>query len=633
MLQRRWLSKIGIKLATGFIVLLLMLASLALHSSMTGRAALAEGIGLASEAIAESLANSVDRVLYLRSHEVLTVMNGYEVMNEVNDSNAAFDAMEDPEEHIDAVDDEWISASVDAIPESMETVIENNLSVLLKSQLVAHYLEDHGIAIFGQVIVTNKYGAIIAATHPPIDYRQSDQAWWQDAWGGDVLYYSDIKYDDASEMYGVCTCVPIVDDYDEVIGIARATINILAIAKEIELTALGYETSELKITTSDGMLIFSSRAYVMLQNVSSSAYFELAKAERGHFIEKEGESNRLFSYVVSTGHMEYEGNDWLVFLSHSEDEVLGPATELQASILAVAALSIALGAIIAIAVSRSISVPMAALESATREMAKGNLDQRIPISRKDEFGRLAESFNEMASELSMLYSGLDELVKERTKDLEAANKKLSVLGSITRHDALNQIVVQKGWLGMAMKASEDPVLKDYLRKMEISTDNLVQFLRFTSDYEEVGINKPEWMKVQDAYEAAAVGLDLTHIDVSTRLEGVEVFADPMFPKVLHNLIANSLKHGQKVSKVSISYSEGADGLTIVVNDNGIGVPQDQKGHLFDKEHASGRQSHGLFLTAEILRMTQISIRETGTPGEGARFELLVPKGSYRLTTD
>ncbi|MCJ2533433.1 MAG: HAMP domain-containing protein, partial [Candidatus Thermoplasmatota archaeon] len=501
-IQRRLFSKIGIKLAVGFITLLLMLASLATYSSVTGRAALADGIGLASEAIAESLSSSIDRVLYLRGHEVLTVVHGYGVANDVSNSNAVFDAMEDPQAYMDQIDEDWSSAPMDVIPQSMEVVLETNASLILKSLLVTHYLEEHGIAFFGEVILTNKYGAIVAATHRPVDYRQSDEAWWQETWGEGTLHYSDILYDEASGVRGICVCLPVKDEAQEVIGVARAMINILAVAKDIELTALGYETSELKITTSDGRLIFSSRAYVMLQNVSSSSFFELATDQRGHFIANEGEADRLFSYVMSTGYLEYEGNEWLVFLSHSEDEVLGPATELQTRILTVAVLAIALGAVISIALSRSITNPIAVLENATQRMAKGELNQRITISKKDELGRLAKSFNEMASELGLLYSGLDRKVKERTEDLENVNKKLGVLSSITRHDALNQMTIQKGWLGMAMESSKDSVVSDYLSKVEATTDNLVSFFQFTSQYEEVGINKPQWVEVREAFVSA-----------------------------------------------------------------------------------------------------------------------------------
>jgi signal transduction histidine kinase len=611
-----------------------MLASLALYSSARGRATLSEGVGLASEAIAESLSSSMDMLTQLRSHEVLTVVGCDCVIDGVSDSNAAFDAMGDPETYIDEIDENWTSVPMDDIPESMETILEGNISLMLRSQLVEHYSTEHGITVFGEVIITNKYGAIIAATHRPSDYRQDDETWWQNAFTGESeLYHSDIEYDEGSSVYGICACIPMKDDAGVVIGVARAMINILAIANDIEHVSLGYETSELKITTSDGRLIFSSRAYIMLQNVSTSPFFEHATDMRGHFVEREGETNRLFSYVVSSGYHDYEGAKWLVFLSHSEDEVLGPATEMQIRVLTAATLALILGAVISLALSRSITGPIAALEKATRGMAKGEIDQRIPISRRDELGRLAESFNEMAAELNLLYTGLDNLVKERTKELEIANNKLSVLGSITRHDALNQIVVQKGWLGMAMEVSEDPVMTDYLRKVETATDNLVSFLKFTSEYEEIGVNKPEWANVQETLSSAIIGVDLTRVNLSNSLGSVEILVDPMFPKVLHNLIANSLKHGQKVTTISLSSSEGRDGLTIVVEDDGIGVAEDNKGLIFQREHMSGRRSHGLFLTAEILRMTDISIQETGTPGKGARFEMLVPRGSYRLIAD
>jgi len=39
---------------------------------------------------------------------------------------------------------------------------------------------------------------------------------------------------------------------------------------------------------------------------------------------------------------------------------------------------------------------------------------------------------------------------------------------------------------------------------------------------------------------------------------------------------------------------------------------------------------GLFLSREILAITGITITETGKPGTGARFEILVPKGAWRL---
>ena len=41
---------------------------------------------------------------------------------------------------------------------------------------------------------------------------------------------------------------------------------------------------------------------------------------------------------------------------------------------------------------------------------------------------------------------------------------------------------------------------------------------------------------------------------------------------------------------------------------------------------------GLFLSREILSITDITIRETGEPGKGARFEINVPREKYRIRT-
>ncbi len=605
-----------------------MLASLALYSTVSGRDALAEGVGTASEAIAESLARSMDMLLYLKGHELMTVIGESMVVNAVAASNVEFDAMADAEAYIDQVDDEWTSTPLDVVPDSMVEILGSSISEMLRRTLIEHYLTEHGFEIFANVVITNKYGAVMAVTARVDDFRQNDETWWHSAQETELLI-TDVQRDIGTGIYGPWICVPVLDVSGEVIGVAMAVTNVLLIAKDIELTALGYETSELKITTPDGRLIFSSRAYVMLQNVSSTAFFTHVEGERGHFIEKEGEDNRLFSYVTSLGYREYEGHGWMVFLSHSEREVLGPATTLQTRILTVAVLAILLGGLISVAISRSITRPISDLEAAARGMARGELNRRLSTARRDEFGRLAKSFNEMAGDLEKMYTGLDKLVKERTKDLEKVNEKLKVLSSITRHDALNQVSIQKGWLGMAIELSKDPEVNEYLSKVEMTTDTLASFIQFTSEYEEVGAQKPQWQSLDEALVTATAGLDLGGVGLKASTGGVEILADPMFPKVIHNIVNNSLKHGKKLTSISLSCSEGPGLLTIVIEDDGRGVPAEEKELIFKREHPSGRKSHGMFLAAEILWMTGMAIRENGVEGEGARFEITVPEGNYR----
>ncbi|MDD1719552.1 MAG: ATP-binding protein, partial [Methanoregulaceae archaeon] len=65
-------------------------------------------------------------------------------------------------------------------------------------------------------------------------------------------------------------------------------------------------------------------------------------------------------------------------------------------------------------------------------------------------------------------------------------------------------------------------------------------------------------------------------------------------------------------------------------DDGPGISEDFKGKIFERRF-EGKRGMGLFLAREILSITNITLRETGEPGKGARFEIIVPKGSYRFS--
>ena len=78
------------------------------------------------------------------------------------------------------------------------------------------------------------------------------------------------------------------------------------------------------------------------------------------------------------------------------------------------------------------------------------------------------------------------------------------------------------------------------------------------------------------------------------------------------------------------YRESGSGVIIVFEDNGIGIPANQKEAIFNRK-AFRDTGLGLFLVREILTLTGITISETGIPGHGARFEIRVPKKMAKLT--
>jgi PAS domain S-box-containing protein len=236
-------------------------------------------------------------------------------------------------------------------------------------------------------------------------------------------------------------------------------------------------------------------------------------------------------------------------------------------------------------------------------------------------------------ELKTMYEELEARVLERTADLkkaqdayQQANRQLSLLSSITRHDISNQISIIIGNLWIAKKKSDNPEMKKFILKLESATNQIKEQIEFTRIYQDLGTHEAQWQEPDDILRQVSVP---DYITLHTNLNGILVYADPMLGKVFSNLLDNSIRHGQRVTEISVSSKETGEGLTIVWEDNGTGVALDEKERIF--VHGVGKNTgFGLFLVREILAITGMTIRETGEPGKGARFEIMVPKGEYRI---
>jgi signal transduction histidine kinase len=70
-------------------------------------------------------------------------------------------------------------------------------------------------------------------------------------------------------------------------------------------------------------------------------------------------------------------------------------------------------------------------------------------------------------------------------------------------------------------------------------------------------------------------------------------------------------------------------MMLVCEDTGEGVPEEFKEAIFKRQYFK-HTGFGLFLSREILGITGLSIRETGEPGKGARFEITIPPGYFHI---
>jgi PAS domain S-box-containing protein len=213
--------------------------------------------------------------------------------------------------------------------------------------------------------------------------------------------------------------------------------------------------------------------------------------------------------------------------------------------------------------------------------------------------------------------------------LAQTNDKLNLLNSITRHDILNQLTVILGYLEIMKMKFPDPALQDILEKENLAANNIRTQILFTKDYQDIGVQSPQWFEIGKVISSVAANLPLSHVSLGIHLDRIELYADPLLEKVFYTLMENTLRHGKNVTTIEFSYKTMDDGLVVIYEDNGGGIPAEHKEAIFERRFFQ-HTGFGLFLSRTILAITGMTIRETGVFGEGARFEISVPKGGFRV---
>jgi len=208
------------------------------------------------------------------------------------------------------------------------------------------------------------------------------------------------------------------------------------------------------------------------------------------------------------------------------------------------------------------------------------------------------------------------------KYLQQATTRLAFLNSITSQDILNELTELSGNL------ERDGQQTDIARVKEVVA-RINRQIKFIKEYQDIGASPPEWQNVPDTIMRARVGVNLGRVTVAVEMKNVDVFADRLLEKAFYYMIDNALKHGgDKLSRIRFSDRTLENKLIIVCEDDGVGIPVEKKGALFPETYGR-HEGYGLFFVKEILATTGISIRETGIPGKGARFEIHVPYGAHR----
>jgi sensor domain CHASE-containing protein/two-component sensor histidine kinase len=246
--------------------------------------------------------------------------------------------------------------------------------------------------------------------------------------------------------------------------------------------------------------------------------------------------------------------------------------------------------------------------------SKEDPSERISIEGKDEISNLASEINRMLTTL-----------EHAQNKLQMLNEKLGFVGSLTRHDVRNKLAVISNNVYLAKeRLIGDPSALEYLADIELAIENAKKIFDFATTYEQLGMEKLSKVDVEKSVKEASMMLDLDNVTLVNDCHGLVVRADSLLMQLFYNLIDNTLRHGKNVTQIRAYYEEKKDHLKLIYEDNGVGIPEEEKELIFNEGYGKGT-GYGLYLIKKICENYGWVIKETGRPGKGAQFIMTIPK--------
>lgn len=272
--------------------------------------------------------------------------------------------------------------------------------------------------------------------------------------------------------------------------------------------------------------------------------------------------------------------------------------------------------------------PLKELSSAIEEIGGNDLSNRVEIQgRQDEIGRLARSFNHMMDKVSASF--------ER-------QKRFSASAAHELKTPLATILVNLEVLELDGKTSPDRMEK-VLTIVKANTERMIRLvedlMRLTSDKdhemeEEVELSEVFTITLDELSplirkKDLTVSIENTP-DISLTGSRVRLY------RVMSNLLENAAKYNREHGSISIVTGRDDNGVTVKIEDTGIGIPEEALPHIFEpfyrvdqsRSRAVGGAGLGLPLVKDIVEKHGGEVTVKSAAGEGTTFILRFP-ASYR----
>jgi two-component system, NtrC family, sensor kinase len=296
--------------------------------------------------------------------------------------------------------------------------------------------------------------------------------------------------------------------------------------------------------------------------------------------------------------------------------------------------SIVLSAILAVLfLSHTVVRPVRKLIAGTQEISSGNLENAILIHSKDEIGRLADSFNEMMNSLRLAESQnkqwsqtLEQRVREKTDELKKIHEqivqveKMASLGKLSAtvahelNNPLEGILTYAKLIARRIRKIEivTPQLKETLEDIELimreteRCGNIVKNLLLFSKKQVVEFGLvPVRQIVEKAERLMKHHFDISNVQFSVSFpakESVLLCDENQIQQALVALFVNAVEAMPDGGLLQVSWTDDEVGGRILmeIKDSGIGIPEEDLGHVFEPFFSTKRNGQGVGLGLSVV---------------------------------
>lgn len=372
-------------------------------------------------------------------------------------------------------------------------------------------------------------------------------------------------------------------------------------------------------TKLDGrVLIINSQKKVLADNFAYYIGKQLDKDEATRAIESkeqiiqyynvENQNIMIVAVPILEGH-ELRG---VVLISVYVDHIYQDVRDLANQVMIISTIACAIAIYLSFMLGRKLSRPIEKLTLASEEILKGKLDTKVDIIRKDEIGRLADTFNKMSQELYKTDTNRRRFISDVSHELKTPLTSIKVLIE-SLIDGRNDIAIYDEYLGD---------INGEIDRLSLLVKSLLTLTRL----EEVELNREnvsicdEVAGIVRLYKPFAEQHEIQLINNCS--EDIQIYADKSkFREVLINLVDNSIKYGRSGGYVEISCRKSAEVVELSILDNGSGIHVKDIDNIFDifyrvdesRTRETGGSGIGLYLVKKLVELHGWRIKVSSQP--------------------